>query len=156
MKKTIFNNIKCLILYLSNFSISFKKIFIKHKLIKIILVPLFFSLFLQCSVNEYIGLIEVYNYTNTPVKNVKIGDTLLAIYVAPGNYVDYWFSSDIKGKLYSEGVTVGDAFSGITYDLKANYWIQIIARENSDGSNSVGLSYQKNGTTYNQQNLTSN
>lgn len=66
-----------------------------------ILLSLF--IFATCSVNQSTGKIEVRNFTDRPLKNVKIGNTLIACYVAPGGSVDYWLYSEIKGGLTFEG-----------------------------------------------------
>ena len=60
-------------------------------------------IFFSCSVNESTGKIEIKNFTDRPLKNVKIGNTLIAWYVGPGNSVDYWIYSELKGMLTFEG-----------------------------------------------------
>ena len=60
------------------------------KNIIIFIIVLFFLLFfLTCTVNDFTGLIRVENHTDTELKNVKVGDTLITSNVAPGNYIDY-------------------------------------------------------------------
>jgi hypothetical protein len=124
----------------------------KYKFIFSAVIAFSLLILSQCSVNQLTGLIQIKNYSNTPIKNVKIGDTLIALYVAPGMSVDYWFGYTISGKLASDGLQVNDSQSSITWNLKTNYWITVFAKSFSDGD-SVALSYSKNGTQDNAETL---
>ncbi len=90
-----------------------------------ILIILLF--FLSCTVNDYTGLIRVENHTEEDLKNVYIGSTLITSYVAPGNYVDYWYSWEINGKITTEGVDVNDIQEDTKFKLKPGYWVFITA-----------------------------
>jgi len=125
------------------------------KNIYLLLIILFTIIFFQCSVNEYTGLIQVKNHSNTAMKNVKVGNTIITSYLAPGNYVDYWFTTPIKGVLTEENLGVHESQENIEWELKPNYWITIFARQFGDGSETVVLTYSKNGTKDNEKSLVS-
>lgn len=126
-----------------------KKIFYLILIVSILII-LFFT---GCSVNAYTGLIQVKNYSNTPITNVKIGETLITSYLAAGAQIDYWFTSEITGKLTEESLGVYESQEDIEWELKPNYWITIFAREFGDGDEAVALTYNKNGTKNNEQSL---
>lgn len=118
-----------------------KKIFI---LIVILLILLFF---LSCTVNDFTGLIKVENHTDTELRNVKIGDTLITSYVAPGNYVDYWFAYTISGKITTEGVEVNEYQDDTNFKLQPGYWIFITAQSyGHDMEEQVEISVRKQGS----------
>ena len=95
-------------------------------LIKIFIILIFFS---SCTVNDSTGLIRVENHTSIELKNVKIGNTLIASYVAPGNYVDYWYFITLKGKITTEGVEVNEFQEDIEFKLLTGYWVFITAQK---------------------------
>ena len=128
-----------------------KNIFYLFLILSIIVIVFFTG----CSVNAYTGLIQVKNYTNKTLKNVKIGDTIIAYSLDPGSEIDYWFFSTITGKLTEDTLGVYESQKDLEWELKTNYWITIFAREFSDGSKSVALTYSKNGTKDNEQSLVS-
>lgn len=112
--------------------------------INIFIILLFF---LSCTVNDYTGLIRVENHTDTDLKNVYIGSTLITSYVAPGNYVDYWYSLEITGKISTEGVEVNDIQSDMNFKLKPGYWVFITAQPyNGEGHDEVQISVKKQGS----------
>jgi hypothetical protein len=61
------------------------------------------TILLSCSVNSRTGVITINNQTDTPIYTVRVGGTLLALYVAPGSKVDYWLYNPIAGQLTFNG-----------------------------------------------------
>ena len=75
--------------------------------------------------------------TQAEIKDVKIGETYIAAYVAPGSYVNYWAFTTVTGKLSLNGITLGQNISDINFNIKSGYWIYITAEYTSDGSKVV-------------------
>lgn len=123
------------------------------KTIYFIIITFVVFIFIHCTVNQDTGLIEVKNYTEIALTNVTIGGTLIASYVAPGGYVDYWYSQEIRGRLYTEGVKVNDDQHKTIYKLKPGYWVTIFAKKFGDGKERVVIEYSKNGTQDNNESL---
>ncbi len=104
---------------------------------------LFAFLINSCSVNSTTGLITIENRTNSFLTNVRVGDTLVALSLAPGAKYDYYYYQTIQGKLTTFGVAInddvffdlngngqkdpGEAMSEVTFRFKPNYWIKISA-----------------------------
>lgn len=115
----------------------------------LILFTLFFSF--NCSVNETTGKIEIKNFTDRPLKNVKIGSTILSWYVGPGQSVDYWIYSELKGKLIFEGdfsyyrgqyvdpdePEAEKSQKDAIFTCKPGYWHYITAHKNYNGKKYV-------------------
>ena len=108
---------------------------IKFLLLLFIMLVVFFS----CTVSESTGCIQVKNTTYMALTDVKIGDTLIASYVAAGNYVNYWYYQPIEGKLTTKGIEVDKSVEDITLSLKPNFWVYITAEYTSDGNEVVGI-----------------
>ena len=101
-------------------------------------ITLLFLLLAGCTVNSTTGKITISNRTNNALTNIKIGNTLLSSYVAPGASYDYWYYNDITGKLALSGVDHLDAagkdpnndntdtgFDELDYTFKVNHWVNI-------------------------------
>ena len=72
--------------------------------ILIILTIIHFS----CTVNESTSCLTIQNKSNTTVTNIKIGDTIISSYLAPGAQTAYYFSyNDIEGELTANGAISG-------------------------------------------------
>ena len=104
----------------------------KKKLLFFIFMPLILIIF-NCTVNDKTGLIQIKNSTYEYLTNVKIGQTLLAAYVSPGSYIDYWYYNTITGKLTADGIQIDNSIASTTYQLKTGYWFTITAEITNDG-----------------------
>ena len=80
------------------------------------------------------------------LKNVKIGNTSIAWYVAGGGYVNYWYYQDITGKLTTEGIPVHPQFEGVSLKLKPGYYVYITAKYMEDGNEYVVIQAEKHGS----------
>ena len=81
-------------------------------LIKILIILLFIQLLYGCTVNDTTSLLTIYNNSNKEIKNVKIGEENIVLYLSPGQKYDYYFYSPLKGKLTSEGAISGYYYNG--------------------------------------------
>lgn len=81
----------------------------------------------NCTVNNNTGLIRIENKSVSPIKNVKIGNTFILSYLGGGANYDYWYYSNIEGKLYLEGIDVRKSQENLTLKLKTGYWVYITA-----------------------------
>jgi hypothetical protein len=84
------------------------------------------------------GVINIKNASNTTVSNIRIGNTLLAITLAPGANYNYYFYTTLKGTVTSVGSTTGfavvdfdgsnyyytgqEAVADGTFTFKTDYW----------------------------------
>lgn len=72
-------------------------------LIKIFLIILFIQLFNGCVINDSSSLLTIYNNSSNEIKNIKIGEQYITLYLSSGQKYDYYFYSPLKGELTSEG-----------------------------------------------------
>lgn len=96
-----------------------------------------------CTVNDSTGLIKVENSTHLTLKNVKIGNTSIAWYVAGGGYSNYWFYQPITGELTTEGIPVHPQFEDKDFELEPGCYIYITAKYMDDGSEYVEIYAEK-------------
>lgn len=62
----------------------------------------------SCTVNENTSCLTIQNKSDTTVTNIKIGDTIVTSYLAPGTQTAYYFSNkDIEGELSANGAISG-------------------------------------------------
>ena len=111
-----------------------------------------------CTVNDNTGLIKIYNISDTPVTNIKVGGTIIALYAAPGATIDYYYFFDIQGELTATGAVskhLSIEMDG-TYTLKPGYWFDCtISLYNSEVqiflemASEHGLTSYKGGGYYN-------
>lgn len=85
-----------------------------------------------CAVNSTTGKITIVNRSTTSVSNIKIGSTILALAVGPGQSVDYFFTSALSGALTATGAKTGFAYDETndverdgTFTFKLNNWYSI-------------------------------
>jgi hypothetical protein len=102
---------------------------------------------LSCSVGDYSGLIRITNRTKDNLTNVKLGSTVIALLVTPGNYADYWYISEISGALTSDNTSVRFAQVNSKFILKPGYWVDIISSTAYNGSNELYIQAEKVGGT---------
>ena len=112
----------------------------------ILLLTIIIAIFSGCIVNDSTGLIRVTNSTHLPLRNVKIGDTFITFYVAPGGAVDYWYYTDIQGGLYTEGIPVEDGQKDCIFRLEPGYWVTIKADYGTAGDEEVRIDATQHGT----------
>jgi hypothetical protein len=98
---------------------------------------------LQCSVNNSTGLISILNSSNQDLKNVKIGDTFIALNVSSGSKVDFWYIIPFKGKFTFEGNYEFNQ-KDVIVDCNLNYMISISAY-NLFGKDSIVISSAEKG-----------
>ena len=111
-------------------------------IIAIILLLILFS----CTVNDSTGLIKIENYTYLDLKNVKIGNTSIAWYVAGGGYANYWYYQTISGELTTEGIPVHPQYEDVSFKLEPGYYVYIIAKYMDDGSEYVIIQAEEHGS----------
>ena len=90
-----------------------------------ILMMIFLFLFLTCTVNNKTGLINIDNRTDLPIRNLKIGNTLIALYLAAGGTYEYWFYSAINGNLTCDSIQPIATQSSANFKLQPGYWVNI-------------------------------
>ena len=125
-------------------------------------ITLLFLLLAGCTVNSTTGKIMISNRTNTALTNIRIGNTLISSYVAPGATYDYWYYSDITGKLALSGVdhldyygedpdkdTTYTGYDDLDLTFKVNHWVYITASIiNTDNAANVDGDSLDRGDTY--------
>lgn len=99
----------------------------------------------NCTVNDKTGLIQIKNSTYESLSNVKIGQTLIAAYVAPGSYINYWYYNTVSGRLSTQGIPIDNSIKDITFNLKTGYWFAITAKITNDGYEVVNIDAFKQG-----------
>ena len=109
------------------------------KLLYNFIIILLLIFFFTCTVNDNTGLIKIENYTHIDLKNVKIGDTSIAWYVAGGGYVNYWYYKSITGKLTTEGIPVHPQLENCNLELEPGWYVYITAKYMEDGSEYVEI-----------------
>jgi len=110
----------------------------KKKFFLFLLLIIIFTF--TCTVNEKTGCIQIRNRTYSDLKDVKVGNTYLASYVAPGCYVNYWYYTNITGILTTNGVEVNKTVEDTEFSFKPGFWIYITAEYTSDGYETVNVS----------------
>ncbi len=58
----------------------------------------------SCAVNDYTSKITILNKSDISVNNIKVGDAIICSYIQPGGSFDYYFTTDLGGKLTGAGV----------------------------------------------------
>jgi hypothetical protein len=101
--------------------------FVKIKKIIFMIIIMILITAVNCTVNENTGLIRIENKSVSPIKNVKIGNTFILSYLAGGANYDYWYYSNIEGKLTLEGIDLRKLQQNLTLKLKTGYWVYITA-----------------------------
>ena len=94
-----------------------------------------------CLVSSTSCKITIQNRTNTAYTNVKIGDTIIALYVAPGVQIDYWGTP--AGEVSATGYF--EPYNDRTYTVNAanGWWIYItFSRKNYINEMHVGATFQ--------------
>lgn len=81
------------------------------------------------------------------LRNVKIGGTLIASYVAPGGYVNYWYYQEISGALTCENIIVDEEYEGENFKLELNWWVYITADYDDSGDETVTISAFEHNST---------
>ena len=106
---------------------------------KLLLLFLLISLFsFQCTVNEWSGVIIIKNETNRPVKDIRIGNRTISLYIGPGNIQEYWFNQNFKGELSVIGARVHDNYKDRNFVIKVNRWYECKITK-SDGTYYLSL-----------------
>lgn len=101
------------------------------RLVKIFsLLICFLSLGTGCAVSATAGKVTIVNRSDKAVKNVKVGDRVLALYIFPGAEVEYWYITGIRGTFSVEEVD---------YAFANNGWENV---EEPEISLSLGYHYQ--------------
>jgi hypothetical protein len=98
-----------------------------------------------CSVNDYESVLSISNESNIYVNNIKIGNTIILLTLAPGASYDYYFYTPLIGSLTTDSAaSAGYAYTEDnnklstiprlgTYNLKAgNYFFQSEIFEKND------------------------
>ncbi len=115
----------------------------KKIVISLLVICLIFTFFTGCAVNSSTGLLIIANLSDKDT-TIKIGDT--SIFVAKGAKYDYWFTSEVKGKVASddaEDVTyiVGNTIYNVKDEeatFKVNY-VYEIGFVKMDGKYYIGI-----------------
>jgi len=77
----------------------------KKNILSILLVILVFLFVTGCAINDTTGLIRIANVSNKDA-TVKIGN--LSFFVAKGGTYEYWFTTETKGKVSADGISIDD------------------------------------------------
>jgi hypothetical protein len=101
----------------------------------------------SCSVNNSTSLIVIKNTTYEALTDVKIGDSYMAAYVAPGTYVDYWSYKTVSGKLSLKGVNLPQNVRDIDFKIKSGLYVYITAKYANDGTAIVSVDAVKNNSS---------
>jgi len=115
----------------------------KNLLSAIILLIIFLLVCTGCTVNSSTGIIHIENRSSEIIKNIKIGGLNICWEIDPGAKYDYYFYSEINGKLTAEGATtgyreyyLGDYHDEVklkgTYTLELNNWYSCRITEQDD------------------------
>ena len=52
-------------------------------------------------------------------------------------YFDYWYFFELKGNITSDSIQTNDQQSGLKFDLKPGFWVNINAVQRQTGQNST-------------------
>ncbi|HOJ65324.1 MAG TPA: hypothetical protein PLE45_12990 [Spirochaetota bacterium] len=77
----------------------------KKNILSILLVILVFLFVTGCAINDTTGLIRIANVSDKDA-TVKIGN--LSFFVAKGGTYEYWFTTETKGKVSADGISIDD------------------------------------------------
>ena len=88
----------------------------KKNILSILLVILVFLFVTGCAINDTTGLIRIANVSDKDA-TVKIGN--LSFFVAKGGTYEYWFTTETKGKVSADGISIEDVVcTGVTGSVK--------------------------------------
>lgn len=57
----------------------------------------------HCAVTASAGKVTITNRSDKGITNIKVGETILSLYVPPGGEVSYWYITGVRGTLRVEG-----------------------------------------------------
>ena len=119
----------------------------KMKYFFILLIIFFIFILFGCTVNGSTGLIKIENQTTVELKNVRVGETLIALSVSPGSDYYYWYFDTMSGEVNSDNIDTFAGFDG-KWEFKVGYWVTISATllETKDGKEPyITVEEEKNG-----------
>ncbi len=98
----------------------------------IFLITILTFIHFSCTVNESTSCLTIQNKSNTTVTNIKIGNTIVSSYLAPGAQTAFYFSNyTIEGELSANGAYSGryiwELPGNKAYVRKANGTYKLIA-----------------------------
>ncbi len=111
----------------------------KKNILSILLVILVFLFVTGCAINDTTGLIRIANVSDKDA-TVKIGN--LSFFVAKGGTYEYWFTTETKGKVSADGISIDDVVCISIDDVVCNGVIGSV--KDKEATFKVGYGYDIN------------
>ncbi len=117
---------------------------IKKIVVFALIIPALSFFLYTCTVNSSTGLITITNTTQNDISSIVIGDITISSYISRGSKVDYWYSTQLSGRLQfggqprpfivqeDNGDETRDKTTSLVFKLDCEYKIDIIEYNNQN------------------------